>query len=85
MKLRHRIVLIGAALLFGLFLVGESDSGQALLRGKPKSNETHFEADDRYMGAGLAPFAYCLAPGVALFLYGAADILLCRVRRKTLN
>ena len=85
MKLRHRIVLICAAVLFGLFLIGESDLGQELLRGKPKPNETHFEADDRVMGAGLAPFAYCLAPGVALFIYGVADVLICRIRRKISN
>jgi hypothetical protein len=82
MKLRHRIVLMCAALLFALFLIGKSDSGQQVLRGKPKPNETHFEADDRYMGAGLAPFVYCLAPGTALFIYGVADILVYRLRRK---
>jgi hypothetical protein len=82
MKLRHRIVLICAALLFALFLIGESDSGQGLLRGTPKPNETHFEADNRYMGAGLAPIVYCLVPGVVLFIYGVGDILLSRIRRK---
>jgi hypothetical protein len=85
MKSRHKIVLICAALLFGLFLIGESDSGQSLLRGKPKSNETHFEAADRVEGAGLAPFVYCLAPGVALLIYGVADILFCRMLRKISN
>ena len=85
MKLRHRIVLICAAFLFVLFLMGKSDSGQQVLRGNSKPNETHFEADDRYIGAGLAPFVYCVAPGVALFLYGVADILVYRVRRKTSN
>ena len=85
MKLRHRVVLICAALLFVLFLIGESDSGQRVLRGNPKPNETHFEADDRVMGAGLAPFVYCLAPGAALFIYGVADFLVYRVRRKTSN
>jgi hypothetical protein len=85
MNVRHRIVLICSALLFGLFLIGESDSGQKLLRGKPKPDETHFEADDRYIGAGLAPFVYCLAPGVVLFIYGVADILLCRIRRNISN
>lgn len=82
MKLRHRVVLICAALLLGLFLIGESNPGQELLRGKPKPNETHFEADDRVMGAGLAPFVYCLFPSVALFIYGVADVLIYRIRRK---
>jgi hypothetical protein len=81
MRLRQKIILSFAALLCVLFLVGESGPGQELLKGKPKQNETHFEADDRYMGAGLAPFVYCLIPGVALFIYGIGDILICRWNR----
>jgi hypothetical protein len=37
------------------------------------------------MGAGLAPFVYCLAPSAALFIYGVADIIIYRLRRKTSN
>ena len=78
MKLRQKIVLSFAALLCALFLIGESGPGQEFLRGTPKQNETHFETDDRYMGAGLAPFVYCLIPGIALFIYGIGDILISR-------
>ena len=82
MKLRHRIVLTCAALLFALFLIGESDTGQELLRGKPRPNETHVDADDRFMGAAFAPLVYCLVPGGILFLYGVGDILITRAQRK---
>jgi hypothetical protein len=80
MKLRQKIILGLAALLCALFLIGESGRGQVLLRGKQKTDETHSEADDRYMGAGLAPFVYCLIPGAVLFIYGIGDVLVCKLR-----
>jgi hypothetical protein len=81
MKLRQRIVLGLAALFCMLFLIGESDLGQRVLRGEPKPGETHFEADDRVMGAGLAPFVYCLVPGMVLLIYGIGDVLICKLRK----
>lgn len=80
MKPRQRITLGLGALLCVLFLVGESDPGQKVLQGKPKPGETHFEADDRVMGAGLAPYVYCLFPGAALLIYGIGDVLICKLR-----
>jgi hypothetical protein len=82
MKLRHRIVLTCAALLFALFLIGESHHGQELLRGKLRPNETPFDADDRFMGAAFAPLVYCLVPGAILLIYGVGDILITRARRR---
>ena len=81
MKRRHKIFLVLSALLVTLFIVGESERGQEILRGKAKPNETHFETDDRFFGAGLAPMIYCLVPGVLLFVYTIGDMLFCRVRR----
>lgn len=85
MKLRHKIVFAVVAVLFLLFLIGESPSGQDFLLGKPAPSETHWEADDRAMGAGLAPLAYCLVPGIALLLYGLGDIVVCRMLRRRSN
>ena len=82
MNLRQKTVLACSAFLCGLFFIGESDFGQEALRGTSKPNESHFEADDRYMGAGLAPFVYCLAPGVVLLIYGVGDILISRAHRR---
>src|SRR5579863_3128786 len=85
MKLRHRIVLVLSAVLCLLFLLGESPPGQAFLLGKPRPSETHWDADDGHMGAGLAPLVYCLVPGVALLVYGLGDVVLCWVSRRRSN
>jgi len=45
-----------------------------MLRGKGKSGETPFEADDRYMGAGFAPRVFALVPGLILGIVAAFDI-----------
>jgi hypothetical protein len=52
--------------LLGLFLLGISPVGQHYLVGTPSPD--HWVLDDQVMGAGLAPFVYCLVPSVALFL-----------------
>jgi hypothetical protein len=51
-----------------LFLIGISQAGQRYLVGTP--SEDHWERDDQYMGAALAPYVYCLVPGF-LFLTGS--------------
>ncbi len=85
MKLRHKIVLVLSAVLCLLFLLVESPPGRSFLLGKPSPSQTHWEADDRYMGAGLAPVVYCLAPGVALLVYGLGDVFLCWVSKRRSN
>jgi hypothetical protein len=83
-KRRHKILLPCGVILCALFLLGESDRGQELLRGKAGPNETHFEADDRFMGAGLAPLVYCLLPGGSMLIYVAADLVLATFRKRNL-
>jgi hypothetical protein len=79
-KLRHKILFGLGLALCSLFFAGESDAGQRLLQGHPKPNETHWEADDRVMGAGLAPLVYCLAPGVAVLGYALIDLGICAIQ-----
>lgn len=69
LRRRYLLCLGAAAVLVVLFLCGESSVGQRILQGKPVPNEDHFAADDRVMGAGLAPFVYCLVPAVLLMTY----------------
>jgi hypothetical protein len=82
-KLRHKIYLGCIIVLCALFFAGESDRGQDLLLGKPKPNETHWEADDRYMGAGLAPLVYCLVPAAIILIFGGTDFMVYATRRRT--
>jgi hypothetical protein len=85
MRLRQKVVFAIAATLLLLFVLGASPRGQEFLRGKAPSSETHWQTDDRYIGAGLAPFVYCLVPGVVLFLYGLGDVVVRRVLRHRSN
>jgi hypothetical protein len=56
--IRTKLLLIFSIALFLLFLAGVSDWGQRYLIGTPPTD--HWVADDRAMGAGLAPYAYWL-------------------------
>jgi hypothetical protein len=78
MKTRHRIVLWLSVTLIGMFFLGESEPVHVFLRGTAPSSETPFMADDRYVGAGLAPFAYCLFPACALILYAGVSMVVGR-------
>jgi len=78
----------GAQIAFGLsvlflsfFLFGITDFGQVFLRGRIPPNASHWELDDIYMGAGLAPWVYGLVPCVLLALIGAA--LLYRLKHRS--
>jgi hypothetical protein len=77
----------GAQVAFGLsalflcfFLFGMTDVGQAVFRSRIPPNATHWELDDIYMGAGLAPWVYGLAPSVVLALLGSALLLSHRLK-----
>ncbi len=65
-RLRTKLCLGLAVALFCLFLVGISPAGQSYLIGTP--SEDHWVRDDQYMGAGLAPYVYCLVPSFGLFI-----------------
>jgi hypothetical protein len=81
LKLRPRTkvsLLIAAALLL-LFAWSESYRGQRYLQGPtpPSTGNPQadaFAADDRAMGAGIAPFVYALAPGIAALAFAVAFI-----------
>jgi hypothetical protein len=65
MRTRTKITGGLAALLLACFFWGISDTGQRFLIGNPSAD--HWIRDDQYMGAGLAPIAYCLVPSIVMF------------------
>jgi len=79
MRLWTRIMFGLGVVLLGLFLAGISPAGQRYLIGKPSEN--HWERDDQYMGAALAPYVYCLVPSI-LFFTGSVVIYSVGRRRK---
>ena len=78
MKRASQVAFGLAFLFFAFFLFGITDIGQTVLRGRIPANATHFELDDIYMGAGIAPWVYGLAPAVLLAATGG--ILYARYR-----
>ena len=65
MRLRTKLSLLVAGVLLAAFLLGISPAGQRFLIGTP--SEDHWVRDDQYMGAGLAPYVYCLLPSLICF------------------
>ena len=72
----------GAQLAFGLsvlflcfFVFGNTDIGQTVLRGRIPPDVAPGRLDDIYMGAGLAPWVYGLAPSLLLAFIGGALLL----------
>jgi hypothetical protein len=61
-----------SALLFVAFVFFITDRGQEILRGPLPKDATGFQLDDIYMGAGLAPWAWMLAPSIILAIIGVA-------------
>jgi hypothetical protein len=80
--IRTKLLLIFSIALFLLFLAGVSDWGQRYLIGTPPTD--HWVADDRAMGAGLAPYAYCLLPAI-LLLMGTGTSYVADRRKKGSN
>jgi hypothetical protein len=64
--LRTKLLFTFATILFILFLAGESDAGQRLLRGEPSENPTVYQ--DQYGSAGIMPLVYCAVPSGVLLL-----------------
>ena len=82
MRTRHKVILSIAFALLVAGLLGLTDYGQQMLRGTSTPNETPFRADDRYMGAGLAPFVFCLLPAGLLYVYLLIDALITTLRKR---
>jgi hypothetical protein len=85
MRTRDKICLGIALGLLILGLIGVTEPAQVLLRGTAPPNETPFQADDRYMGAGFAPIVCCMIPSLLLFLYVGVSLLWKRFRGKLAN
>jgi len=81
MRTKTKLCLAIAAILLILFLIGISSRGQRYLIGAPSSD--HWQRDDQYMGAGLAPYVYCLAPGLILTILGTVLLVADRKRSST--
>jgi hypothetical protein len=71
-----------SGLFLCFFLFGITDIGQTFLRGRIPQNASHSQLDDIYMGAGLAPWVYGLAPCVMLALVGAVLFISRRLRHR---
>lgn len=82
MKRAVRIIFILSAVCFCLFLLGISEPGQVLLRGKIPPDATHWERDDIYMGAGLAPWVYGLGSSLLLAVVGGVLLGVSKVKSK---
>jgi hypothetical protein len=63
-RIWSKILFTISALFFVAFLFFITDRGQEILRGPLPKNATGFQLDDIYMGAGLAPWAWMLAPSL---------------------
>jgi hypothetical protein len=81
MKILYKSLFSISGLLFCAFLFFITDRGQEILRVEIPANATGFQRDDIYMGAGLAPWAWMLAPAVILTLFG---LLMRHVAKKRL-
>jgi hypothetical protein len=71
-----------SALFLCFFVFGITDVGQVVLRGRIPPNATHWQLDDIYMGAGLAPWVYGLVPSVLLAFIGGGLLLSQRLKRR---
>jgi hypothetical protein len=68
-KIWTKILLIGSVPFLCFFVFGVTGFGQRLLIGNLPTGIDHWEADDIYMGAGLAPWVYGL---ILFFLLGGS-------------
>ena len=81
MRTKTKLCLATAAILLILFRIGISNRGRRYLIGTPSAD--HWQRDDQYMGAGLAPYVYCLAPCLILTIVGAVLFVADRRRSST--
>jgi TRAP-type C4-dicarboxylate transport system permease small subunit len=59
-----------ASVLLIAFCFFVTDTGQEILRGKISPDTSHEKIDDIFMGAGLAPYAWMLLPGIIMGGFG---------------
>jgi hypothetical protein len=78
MKRRSKIAFGFSLPFLFFFLLGITQKGQEVLRGKISPNATHWKVDDIYMGAGIAPVAWGLFPFLLLVIVGLGLWLLDR-------
>jgi hypothetical protein len=81
MKTKTKLCLAAAAIFLIFFLLGISSRGQRYLIGTPSAD--HWQRDDQYMGAALAPYFYCLAPCLILTIVGTVLFVVDRRRSAT--
>ena len=80
----------GAQVAFGLsilflcfFAFGITNAGQVVLRGRIPQNASHWQLDDIYMGADLAPWVYGLGPCILLALIGSVLFVTHKLKHRT--
>ena len=72
MRRHTKILLVASVVLLVLSLLLETDVGQNFLRGDAAklAKMDHWQLDDVYIGAGLAPLVWGIVPAVFLGLLG---------------
>jgi len=83
MKLRTKLVFCLAVAFFLFFCFGITDREQQALIGRIPENASHVEVDDRYMGAGFAPWIWGLTPSIFIGILGLALLRADRRKAKT--
>jgi VanZ family protein len=82
MKRWARATFSLSGLFLCFFLFGLTEIGQTFLRGRIPQNAGHSQLDDIYMGAGLTPWVYGLAPCVLLAFVGTILLVSNRLRHR---
>jgi hypothetical protein len=82
-----KVLLIASVPFLCFFVFGVTGFGQRLLIGNLPAGIDHWEADDIYMGAGLAPWVHGLIPFCLLGGIGGIFLLLDlrRISQKSSN
>jgi hypothetical protein len=71
-----KLLLLSSSPFLCFFAFGVTGFGQDILRGKIPPGTDHWQLDDIYMGAGLAPWVYGLIPFILLCVSGLLSWLL---------
>jgi len=76
---RTKVLFVLSAILGITFVLFVSDYGQELLRRNYlKPGMSHFKVDDVWMGVGLAPWIYLLAPALAFAMAALISLVFDR-------
>ncbi len=82
MSRRTKVLFTICIGLIVLIVLLETGPGQMLMRGRIPRNVTHFELDDIYMGAALAPIAWGGLLFVFFFIAAVTSLVLDRLRAR---